>query len=929
MSGMRPGLRGTSTLRSNECLALDLPPAPDTDRLRRLNALLETALALPEPERARWLHTLPPEERPLAPMLQSMLSRAGRETDTFLRHPLALTGIGTDLADDLVDAAGDDVGPWRLLRPLGAGGMATVWLAERQDGGLRRQVALKLPHRGWARGLVQRMERERDILAALEHPHIARLYDAGTTAEGRPWLAMECVVGLPIDAHCRSAGLDVPARVRLVLQVTDAVAHAHARLVVHRDLKPSNILVTPGGEVRLLDFGVAKLLRADSKLDTELTRTLGRAVTPDYAAPEQVSGCEQSVSGDVYSLGVVLYELLTGERPYRIGPVPVATLGPAILAAEVPQASSRVATQRRLARALRGDLDNVLDKALQKDPARRYASVEALAADLRRHLDGQPVLAQPRGRWYALGKFMRRHRGGVLSAGLLCAALLAGMTSTWLQARRAEEQTRQAERARDKAEREYRYAEASEVFLQSLLSDAPGRPFTTGELLARAETAIDARYGQNPELRARLQSLVANLLGSQGEFKRGLALMQRAHDAARRSGNVSLLANVECRLGEGHAAQGEMAQAQALFETAFARLAALAPAELEVDARASCHQHRAGFQLAGKRPQAALDDADAALALIDPTRTGHEDAVRSLRNVRAIALLDLGRVSEATQAFEAQLTLAERQGGTHTATVAALANNLAVTLQRMGQFSRALAIFERGESFRAAGGQGADHALHINHGRLLLEMGQARQAIELLEPATALAEQRGDRRFFAVGTLTLAAAHCEQSPAAACRDRLATARSRMTGVIADQSALWAYLVMVEARAAAARGQVDLVRSGLRQALERFEKAPEFHAGWIRTLGLLARIEQSLGRPDVAAAHLARALELAQRAAAGHAHSAWVGLARLDAAAVQQEQGDRAAARHSLQDALTQLRQSSGSGTPLAQQAVQLQSRVGP
>ncbi len=287
--------------------------------------------------------------------------------------------------------------------------MATVWLAERADGALQRQVALKLPHAGWTAGLAQRMARERDILAALEHPHIARLYDAGTTAAGRPWLAMERVEGVTLDEFCREQRLDVAARLRLFLQVADAVAYAHARLIVHRDLKPSNILVTARGEVKLLDFGVAKLLEDDAPAAANLTQQIGRAVTPDYASPEQVSGRPVTVASDVYSLGIVLYELLTGERPYRVERYSAAALEDAIMHADVAAASTRVAGDRKLARRLRGDLDTIVDKALRKDIAQRYPSVESMAADLRRHLEGEPVWAQPPSWRYRTGKFVRRH----------------------------------------------------------------------------------------------------------------------------------------------------------------------------------------------------------------------------------------------------------------------------------------------------------------------------------------------------------------------------------------------------------------------------------------------------------------------------------------------------------------------------------------
>ena len=220
---------------------------PDTHQLQQVNTLLQAALELPESEREAWLQALSESHRALAPLLRSMLRRASVETDDFMRHPvgLAADAVLVDAAHD--DRAGDRVGPYVLLQQLGAGGMAMVWLAERADGAMQRQVALKLPHAGWTIGLAQRMARERDIVAALEHPHIARLYDAGTTASGRPWLAMERIEGVALDEHCRTQHLDVEARLRLFLQVADAVSHAHAQLVVHRDLKPNNILVTVRG----------------------------------------------------------------------------------------------------------------------------------------------------------------------------------------------------------------------------------------------------------------------------------------------------------------------------------------------------------------------------------------------------------------------------------------------------------------------------------------------------------------------------------------------------------------------------------------------------------------------------------------------------------------------------------------------------------
>jgi serine/threonine-protein kinase len=298
------------------------------DELARLSVLLDQAMDMPPGERQAWLARLAGDDAPLGGTLRRLLAtRAARETGAMLER-----GAHAEFARAAGDFAApgpghpqvdDRVGPWRLLRELGVGGMGAVWLAERSDGSLGRKVALKLPHLGWTPGLAERFRREREILARLEHPHIARLYDAGIDDRGRPWMALEYVEGRPIDVYCRERGLGLRERLRLMLQVAAAVAFAHGRLVVHRDLKPANILVTGEGEVRLLDFGIAKLLRgetdpaADLAPPTQLTRAGSELLTPAYAAPEQVSGGPVGTGTDVHALGVLLYELLAGVRPFQ------------------------------------------------------------------------------------------------------------------------------------------------------------------------------------------------------------------------------------------------------------------------------------------------------------------------------------------------------------------------------------------------------------------------------------------------------------------------------------------------------------------------------------------------------------------------------------------------------------------------------------
>ncbi len=409
-----------------------------------ITSLLDEALALPLDARAGWLATLGERDVPASALqaLQALLKTQSEiDTADFLKNlpPLAAGGP----ADGAEPRADELVGPYRLLREIGRGGMGYVWLAERADGLARRHVALKLPRVAWGHGFAERLAREREILASLEHEHIARLYDAGLDAQGRPYLAMQYVEGEPITAYAQRHALTVAERVGLLLQVMAALAHAHARLVVHRDLKPGNILVSPDGRVTLLDFGVAKLLESKGGPASPLTELAGRALTPDYASPEQIRGDALGTASDVYSLGVVAYELLAGTRPYRLARGSAAELEAAILEADPPRASD-AAAQPALKKALRGDLDAILNRALKKDEAARYTSVDAFAQDLRRYLEGRPVQARPDSLGYLLARWAGRHRLAVGMGSALTLAVLAGSAVSLWQAQQARAQARRA-----------------------------------------------------------------------------------------------------------------------------------------------------------------------------------------------------------------------------------------------------------------------------------------------------------------------------------------------------------------------------------------------------------------------------------------------------------------------------------------------------
>jgi serine/threonine-protein kinase len=503
-----------------------------------VSKLFDEALECDAANRADWLQRIAATHADLVPLLNRLLAaHSTSETADVLAHlpqiaPAALEAID---AFDLTD--GSRVGPYRLTREIGSGGMAEVWLAERADGAFEREVALKLPRlSSLQRGLEVRFAQERDILARLEHPHIARFYDAGVSPDGLPYLAMEYVAGLPLNRWCDEQRLNTRARLVLFAQVLDAVQFAHANLIIHRDLKPSNILVTAGAQVRLLDFGIAKLLSdGESTRETRVTRFAGRALTPDYASPEQIQGESLTIASDVYSLGVVLYELLTGELPYRLKLQSVAQLEEAIIHVEPLRPSRAVTTEgalargasaRRLGRLLRGDLDTIVLKALAKAPAERYATIAEFAEDLARYLTGQTVQARPASWVYRTRKFIGRNRAGVAAAALLSVALAsAAAVSLW-----------QAQRARAQAAR----AEAVKNFVLSFFESADtdnggSRQTSAVDLLKQARKRLDAAQITDDSIRVELLTTVASGLLGLGELQSAEPVLAEAARLAHKS----------------------------------------------------------------------------------------------------------------------------------------------------------------------------------------------------------------------------------------------------------------------------------------------------------------------------------------------------------------------------------------------------------
>ena len=416
---------------------------------QRVKDIFDAAVELPPHERSAFLDRLCAGDTALRQEVESLLESDG-QANSFIEDPAA--AIPRDLLPE-DEFAGRSFGAYRVIREIGRGGLGAVYLAARADDQYQKEVAIKVVKRGLdTDDILQRFRAERQILAQLDHPNIARLIDAGSTDEGLPYFVMEHVDGQPIDSYCVAQDLSTTKRLELFRLVCGAVTYAHQHLVIHRDIKPSNILVTSDGVPKLLDFGIAKVLHADDPLAAQ-TMTGVRVMTPEYASPEQVRGLPISTATDIYSLGVLLYELLTGQRPYRLTTHAPEEISRAIVD-QIPQrpstaiarAASSGSSTIAIRKSLRGDVDNIVLMALRKEPARRYASVGQFSEDIRRYLEGRPVIAHKDTLSYRAGKFIRRNRVGVAAAAVVLLSLVSGIIATAWQARRAEANQARAEK---------------------------------------------------------------------------------------------------------------------------------------------------------------------------------------------------------------------------------------------------------------------------------------------------------------------------------------------------------------------------------------------------------------------------------------------------------------------------------------------------
>jgi len=709
------------------------PLSPFEARWPAISALLDEALNLPAPERASWLAGLAGEQGLHREALRALLAHQDKiETDDFLNMlPRLDTADTTPPLGRL--AAGGSVGAYRLIAEIGRGGMGTVWLAKRADGLLNRRVALKLPRIVWGDSFAERLAREREILATLEHEHIARLYDAGIDAHARPFLAMEYVDGEPIDAYCRTHALPVRERVALLLQVMAAVGHAHSRLIVHRDLKPSNILVTRDGKVKLLDFGIAKLLEGDSTLRTALTELSGRALTLDYASPEQIRGEPLGTASDVYSLAVVAYEVLTDARPYRLKRGTAAEMEEAIASAE-PRLASDAAAVPANRKALRGDLDAILNRGLKKAVTERYQTVDAFAQDMTHYLSGAPVLARPDSKRYRAIKFVGRHRLQVAAGSVAVAALVAGTTVALWQAREAGLQAK-------RAQAEAATAQAVQAFLEGVFLANSGdqadptkaRETTARALLDRGAERIDAELRQQPAARLRLLDVLASLYDGMGLVDRQIALRRQQLDEARRlSGHNS---------DDSVSAMAQLADALATAEQRSEAASLLREAAAMLDARRDDNSRtrfwvdlmQASLDRRGD-PAHGLAATERALAIAK--RYPPDAALLRTLQVRGESAVFVGEYEQARQAFAEKVRISEERAPLGANDLCETYGSLADALVGLGQFAQAEVSQRKGvEIARRRSEPLKLYNSEIQLAELFFNTGRFRESVQAAEPA--------------------------------------------------------------------------------------------------------------------------------------------------------------------------------------------------
>lgn len=870
----------------------------DRARWTELSPYLDEALELPEASRPAFLDGLRALDPLLARDLEALLAEFERlQGERFLGDPVAPRSTLT----------GQTLGAYTLREQIGQGGMGSVWLADRSDGRYEGVAAVKLLNVSlMGQTAEERFRVEGSILARLRHRGIARLIDAGLSPAGQPYLVIEHVEGGEhIGTYCDRRRLGVEPRVRLFLDVLAAVSHAHANLVVHRDLKPSNVLVDRDGAVKLLDFGVAKLLAPDAA-SSPATVTLqgGTALTPEYAAPEQLTGGDITTAIDVYSLGVLLYELLSGRHPagaaLRTSP---GQLIRAVLEREPPRlgavaaaedegsetsqarAANRGTTRDGLRRALRGDLETIVAKALKKDASHRYASAEALAEDLRRHLEHAPIAARPDRFTYRAAKFVRRHRVPVVLASVLLAAPSAGLAGIIWQAR-------VAARERSLALGQLRRAESLNEFTTFVLGQSTpgGGPVTVTEILARAERLAAGRSGSDPVLAVDLLVNIGDMYVARAETDNARRTLKRAYELSQGLDDRATRARAACTWARSVALDGVQADALRLIDEGLGftsqeerfdsvvvtcLLARVSVGMRQDSAEIVSRSAREALARLERRPEAYPEHRAVALqGMAMGHRLGGETAAADRMFGRALEELRRIGHDDSTQAASLLLNWSTNTG---------LTNPLAAAEQNR----RSIALYE---------GPTRDSVPVIplqNYAQQLSRLARYAEARSVLERAAAVAKQHGNAQQLGLTHVRRAHVCLDLGDLACARESLGAAAVQVpaaypAGRRGDR--VRGDLLRAQGLLAEAEGRDPDAHRLLLEAFEVHRQLRDKHVTQIETLLELSRLELKRGLAPAAEAHAREALAIAEGFAGGISQSSWIGHCLLALGAARAAQG---------------------------------------
>jgi len=907
-------------------------PALSPDQWQVLSPYLDKALTLSETECAHWLEGLQVENPDVAGKLRELLKQhRAAEHARYLE-------TGPSLHTEDMGLAGQVIGAYRLLSPIGQGGMGTVWLAARNDGRFERKAAVKFLNVALAgHGGEERFKREGAILGRLTHPNIAELLDAGVTPAGQPYLVLEYVEGEAIDHYCDERNLDVRARVRVFLDVLAAVAHAHTNLIVHRDIKPSNVLVNKSGQVKLLDFGIAKLLEGEGQQGhaTLLTREVGSALTPQYAAPEQVTDRPVTTATDVYALGVLLYMLLTGQHPTGPGPHSPADLLKAIVDVEPRRLSEVVrseasesgvnaahcgATPDKLRRQLRGDLDTIVGKALKKNPQERYTSVSALADDLGRYLGNQPISARSDTLVYRAHKFVRRNRTAVALASLAIIATVTGLIGTLIQAERARSQ-------RDFAFRQLSLADAIGDFDDFLLSDTPSaKPFTVNELLGRAEHILRRQHAATDSNRVELMVSIGSKYSVRGEGAKAQEILEDAYSLSGKLQDQLVRTDAACALA-GQLAQGEdLPRAETLVQDALLNL----PDEPQF-ALGRIYCLRMGAEVAKQRGDAQEEIAriQAAHRLLKQSPFDSDTLELNIARELATGHAEAGDNREALVAFEEAAGLMSALGRDDSNTGAQLLNDWALTLHEVGRMLEAEGVFRRAIEIEGAGQaeEAVESVTLNNYAKTLHELGRLKEAAGYAERAYAKAQREGNQRVINQSLIQRARIYRDQHELTRASAMLTEVQPRLQRSLPPGHYAFASLASEQALIALATNDLPLALQLADRSIDIVEAAIKAGGvgGTFLPVFLMRRskIELKAQRSDQAAADARRVLEMLQAATQPGTFSVYTGRAYLALGRALQAQGKTEEARAAFHSAAEHLEHSVGTDHPDTREARQL------